>query len=224
MALNAAEEETLEALKSWWNENGRRLAIIVIVVFGGYTGFLLWQNSNSAASETASNLYEEILTLAFSNEEDGEMISDAESEEIIGYADQLMAEHSGSIYARYAALYAAQQHVRHGDLDAAETDLQWILDNPLAGMFSEPDEGLNLTATLRLGRVVLAKDEPERALGIINSVDPQGFEPGFAELRGDIYLSMGRIVDARDAYIAAQQAGSNSDGLRMKLQSLPADT
>ena len=31
---------------------------------------------------------------------------------------------------------------------------------------------------------------------------------------------MGRIVDARDAYIAAQQAGSSNDGLRMKLDDL----
>jgi len=31
---------------------------------------------------------------------------------------------------------------------------------------------------------------------------------------------MGRIVDARDAYIAAQEAGSNTNGLRMKLDDL----
>jgi predicted negative regulator of RcsB-dependent stress response len=40
-------------------------------------------------------------------------------------------------------------------------------------------------------------------------------------LRGDIYLALGRVVDARDAYTAAQQAGSSSDGLRMKLDNLP---
>jgi predicted negative regulator of RcsB-dependent stress response len=55
---------------------------------------------------------------------------------------------------------------------------------------------------------------------LVNSIDPKTFEAGFAELRGDIYASMGRIVDARDAYIAAQEAGSNADGLRMKLDDL----
>ena len=45
MALHAAEEESIEALKKWWNENGKALAAAVILVFGGYTGWLLWQNS-----------------------------------------------------------------------------------------------------------------------------------------------------------------------------------
>ena len=77
-----------------------------------------------------------------------------------------------------------------------------------------------LTTNLRLGRVILAKGESERALNLVNGIDPKTFEAGFAELRGDIYVTMGRIVDARDAYIAAQQAGSSNDGLRMKLDDL----
>ena len=37
MALNAAEEETIEALKKWWDENGRQLVLIVVAVLTGYT-------------------------------------------------------------------------------------------------------------------------------------------------------------------------------------------
>ena len=223
MAIHAAEEETLEALKTWWNENGKRLASIVIVVFAAYTGWLLWQNSKSDAAEAASNLYEEILTLAFTAAE-GEQVSAEDGDQIISLADELRNIHSGTTYARYAALYAAQQYVGRGDLSAAEEALRWVLDNPVSGLFSEPDPGLELAATLRLGRLLLAQGEAEQALVLINAVDPQGFEAGYAELRGDIYLSLDRIVDARDAYIAAQQAGSNSEALRMKLQSLPADS
>lgn len=223
MALNAAEEETLEALKTWWNENGRKLAVVVILVFGGYTGWLLWQNAQADAVESASVIYEDILTLAFPAEQ-GQPLSDADSNEIITLGERLMSEHSETEYARFGALYAAQQYVRQDNLPAAEAALQWILDNPRAGMFSSPDPGLMLTATLRLGRVVLAQGEAERALNLVNSVDPQGFEAGFAELRGDIYLALDRVVDAREAYLAAQQAGSASNGLRMKLQSLPADS
>jgi len=35
---------------------------------------------------------------------------------------------------------------------------------------------------------------------------------------------MGRKVDAHDAYIAAQEAGSNSDALRMKLDDLAVES
>ena len=219
MALHAAEEESIEALKKWWNENGKSLAAAVILVFGGYTGWLLWENSTASQAARASDLYEEILMLVL--EPQGEALSEESSAQITGIAGELRADFSESIYAKYAALYAAQQAVENGDLAQAESDLQWILDNRQQGMFGELDEGLILTTSLRLGRVILAQGDAQRALTFINDIDPKTYEGGFAELRGDIYLSLDRLVDARDAYIAAQQAGSNSDGLRMKLNNLP---
>ncbi len=219
MALHAAEEESIEALKKWWNENGKSLAAAVILVFGGYTGWLLWENSTASQAARASDLYEEILMLVL--EPQGEALSEESSAQITNIAGELRADYGDSIYAKYAALYAAQQAVENGDLAQAESDLQWILDNRQQGMFGELDEGLILTTSLRLGRVILAQGDAQRALTFINDIDPKTYEGGFAELRGDIYLSLDRLVDARDAYIAAQQAGSNSDGLRMKLNNLP---
>lgn len=219
MALHAAEEESLEALKKWWNENGKILVSAIVLVFGGYTGWLLYQNSSADRAAEASDLYEEILTMVLADPEQPE--NEADSNRIIAIADELRAEFDDSIYARFAALFAAQQAVAQNDLQRAESDLQWILDNPQQGAFGQVDDGLLLATSLRLGRVFLAQGDAERALDLVNGVDPQAFEAGFAELRGDIYLAMDRIVDARDAYIAAQQAGSTSDGLRMKLDNLP---
>ena len=218
MALDAAEEENIEALKKWWDENGKPLLFFAIFVIGGYGAWLLWQNSQATDAETASDLYEEVLSLAIS--EPGLPVTEQESLRILELFDQLKVDYSGSVYALYGALFAAQQLVNTNDLDAAEDSLQWVLDNQQNGLFSQTDEGLILTTNLRLGRVILAKGESERALNLVNGIDPKAFEAGFAELRGDIYVTMGRIVDARDAYIAAQQAGSSNDGLRMKLDDL----
>ena len=218
MALNAAEEESIEALKKWWDENGKPLLFFVICVIGGYGAWLLWQNSQATDAETASDLYEEVLSLAIP--EPGLPVTEQESLRILELFDRLKVDYSGSVYALYGALFAAQQLVNANDLDAAEDSLQWVLDNQRNGLFSQTDEGLILTTNLRLGRVILAKGESERALNLVNGIDPKTFEAGFAELRGDIYVTMGRIVDARDAYIAAQQAGSSNDGLRMKLDDL----
>ena len=218
VALDAAEEENIEALKKWWDENGKPLLFFAIFVIGGYGAWLLWQNSQATDAETASDLYEEVLSLAIS--EPGLPVTEQESLRILELFDQLKVDYSGSVYALYGALFAAQQLVNANDLDAAEDSLQWVLDNQQNGLFRQTDEGLILTTNLRLGRVILAKGESERALNLVNGIDPKAFEAGFAELRGDIYVTMGRIVDARDAYIAAQQAGSSNDGLRMKLDDL----
>ena len=218
MALDAAEEENIEALKKWWDENGKPLLFFAIFVIGGYGAWLLWQNSQATDAETASDLYEEVLSLAIS--EPGLPVTEQESLRILELFDQLKVDYSGSVYALYGALFAAQQLVNANDLDAAEDSLQWVLDNQQNGLFRQTEEGLILTTNLRLGRVILAKGESERALNLVNGIDPKAFEAGFVELRGDIYVTMGRIVDARDAYIAAQQAGSSNDGLRMKLDDL----
>jgi len=222
VALQAAEEETIEALKKWWQENGKGLVIAAVAVFAGMTGWLVWENSTASQAETASDLYEEILSLSLV--EEGAEIADADSARIITLAEQLRADHPASVYAKFASLFSAQQQVSAEDLAAAEADLQWIRDNPGLGLMAAIDEGLILTASLRLGRVILAQGDAERALELVNNLDPQSFEGGFGELRGDIYVALGRIVDARDAYVAAQQSGSSSDGLRMKLDNLPDES
>lgn len=216
MAISTAEEENIEALRRWWDENGKFLLLIAIVAATGYGGWSFWQQSSTSGRESASDLYEEILNAARPFETAGE----PDAAVIIELAGQLMEEHPGSIYARYGAFFSAQQSVRQGDLAAAEEVLQWVVDNAQTSIIQAADEGLVLTATLRLGRVILARGDPDRALLLVNSVDPRSFEPGFHELRGDIYLVLGRPEDARDSWLAAQDAGSISDGLRMKLENL----
>ena len=221
MAINAAEEETVESLKKWWEENGKQLVILIVVGFAAYTAWLLWTNSRNASIDSASDMYEEILSLAISDTgQPGIPLLPEDSDRIVELAMLLRSEHGGSTYAKLGSLFAAQQAVQNDDLDAAEIILQWILDNEQGGLLSEANEGLILTANLRLGRIILAKGETERALALVNNLDPKTFEAGYSELRGDIYIAMGREVDARDAYVAAQQAGSNSDSLRMKLDEL----
>jgi predicted negative regulator of RcsB-dependent stress response len=222
VAINAAEEETIESLKKWWDENGKQLMLAIVVVVGGYGSWTLWQGSKTASSDAASDLYEEVLGLAV-NEQTG-TINDEDAAQIIALAAELRQDHSSTIYARYSALFSAQQQVMAGDLDAAEETLRWITENPLTGLFVEQDEGLMLTANLRLGRVLLANGDNDGALAVVSSLAPKTFEAGYAELQGDVYVAMGRIVEARESYLAAQQAGSSSEGLRMKLDNLSEDS
>jgi len=222
VALHAAEEESIEALQKWWQEYGKGLFYSAVVLFAGIAGWLVWGNSTNSEAQAASDLYEQILSITLI--EEGEKIVDADSARVIDLAAELRMNHGSSVYAKFASLFSAQQAVNSGNLSAAEDDLQWILDNRSQGFLGEVDEGLILTASLRLGRVILAQGDAERALTLVNELNPRAFEGGFGELRGDIYLALDRVMDARDAYTAAQQAGSNSDGLRMKLDNLPDES
>jgi predicted negative regulator of RcsB-dependent stress response len=219
VALNAAEEETIESLKRWWDDNGTLVITLVAAAALLWGGWTFWQNSRQAEISGASDLYEEILDLAPS--EPGIALGDAERARIMGLAEQLQSEYGSSTYARFGALFAAQQAVNAGDLDAAARHLQWVVDDVESGLFSRADQGLMLTATLRLGRVLQAQGELDRALALVDSVDPGTFEADFAELRGDIYLAQGRTADARDAYTTAlESAGGGRNFLQMKLDEL----
>jgi len=149
VALDAAEEENIEAIKKWWHENWKQLALLVVIVFPSYVGWQLWQNSQATEAETASDLYEEVLSLAIS--EPGVPVTEQESLRILDLFELLKTDYPSSVYALYGALFAAQQSVTANDLGAAEESLQWMLDNRQDSLFSRTDEGLILTANLRLG-------------------------------------------------------------------------
>lgn len=219
MALHTAEEESIEALKKWWEDNGMTITIAVVAAALLWGGWTFWQRSGQAATAEASDLYEEILALA--STEPGVAVSETERDQIISLAGDLQTDHSGSAYAYYGTLFAAQQAVNAGDLDEAGQQLNWIIDNAKTGLFGNADEGVILTAQLRLGRVLLGQGEADQALALVEGLDPGTFEADFAHLRGDIYVAQGRLVDARDAYTTALQTGAGANSfLQMKLDEL----
>jgi predicted negative regulator of RcsB-dependent stress response len=218
VALHAAEEESIEELKKWWEDNGTAIIIVVASVALGWGGWTFWQNSRISIADAASDIYEEVLQLAAV--QPGIEVPQEDKDRIATLTQTLKTDHTGTVYAKYAAFFAAQQAVNSNELDKAEQELRWILDNVKDGLFSKTDSALVLTTNLRLARVLLAKGESQQALDLIDAVNPESFEAEFAELRGDVYVALGRMVDARDAYTAAREAGSGSTFLQMKLDEL----
>ena len=76
MAINAAEEETIESLKKWWEENGKQLMLGAVTIVAVFSAWSYWQYSQSGASESASDVYEEILALTLT--EPGVLVSEAD--------------------------------------------------------------------------------------------------------------------------------------------------
>lgn len=219
MAISVEEEESIEALKRWWNETGKLLAAGLVVAAFVYLGWQQWQNAGMRASAEASAVYEQLSNLVV--RQPGDPINEADRERAAGLIATLKSEHDDSVYALYGALFAARLAVDANELDSAERELRWVLDNSKSGFFRRTDESLVLTTQLRLARVLFARGQNEDALALINGLDPQGFAAEFAELRGDINLAMGRIGDAQSAWQEAAQIDPGSPTLQMKLNNLP---
>ncbi len=204
-----SEEEQVEALKRWWDENGRSTITAIIFALALAFGWQGWQQFREDKAAAASNTYQSMLQ-AFSQEEQ------AEGKKL---AEDLKAEYPGTTYAEFAALHLARVAVEGGDMQAAETQLRWVVDNADRG--SETSR----VAQLRLARVV-AESDPEQAMGIIEAADQGSFQAAFQVARGDILMQQQQLDAAREAYSSAMLLASrggqqvNLALLQEKLQSL----
>lgn len=222
MAFSTEEEETLDTIKRWWNESGKSLALGLIVFAVGYLGWMQWQRMQMMESAAASDIYEELgVTVVLGP---GVQLTDETIANARRLIAQLKEDHGDSVYALYGALFGARLAVDDRDLDAAEAELQWVLDNANTGLIAPTDESLIITAKLRLARVILSKGEAQRALDLLGTVTPGAFEAEFGEIRGDALVALDRLSEARASYQEAREAGSTSDTLQMKLDDIELDS
>jgi predicted negative regulator of RcsB-dependent stress response len=206
------DEEQVEHLKKWWDENGKSIiggiALGLIAIFG-WRG---WQDHLVEQGENASELYEQMATDI--REEKGK---DTEIEAI---ADQLHQDYKSTPYSTFSSLLQARKAVEKDDIHSAKLHLQRVLDN------TNNDEFRHI-ARLRLSRLLLTEGDKDAALSLLEKVDPGKFASSYHELRGDILLQQGDSIAARDAYtqaLATQNSiRGNQSVVQMKLDDLGAN-
>ncbi|WP_051234920.1 YfgM family protein [Marinimicrobium agarilyticum] len=215
------EEEQLEALKRWWKENGKWVVTAVVVAVGGYFGWTTYQDQQLAKATSGSALYSELLdTLRVQS---GEAISDEARAEVAELVSQLKENHADSAYGINAALIHAGQAVKDGDLETAESELRWVLDQ-------QPSEETRQLAQVRLARVIAAQGELDDALAALEAGNPsKAMQAEYAEVRGDILSQQGNTDGAIEAYQSAlesldMQQQNRQRLLQMKLDNLQPAT
>ncbi|OFE13893.1 hypothetical protein PHACT_02910 [Pseudohongiella acticola] len=218
MALSTEEEESLESLKRWWRESGRSIALGIAAVAIVYFGWQAWQGGQTRSAAAASAVYDQLSQLMVT--QPGETVAEENREPAQALVATLKTEHTDSVYALYGALFGARLAVEADDLAMAEEQLQWLLDNTRSGLFGSTDPTLIKLAQLRLGRVLLAQGEADRALTVVSGVEPSALNAEFDELRGDIYLAQGQRDQALAAYEDALAAATGNPILQMKLTEL----
>ncbi len=185
-------EEQVEALKRWWQENGRSMVIGVVLALGLGFGWQAWQKSRDLAAENASTLYQQMLTALSLEDAQGA----APATEL---ARTIKDEHRGSAYAQFAALHLARLAVNEGRLQDAEEELRWVLAK------STPGEDLHSIAQLRLARVMAAGGSVDPALELL-VVSDGAYSAAYAMARGDILIAADRNAEALEAFEAAAAA------------------
>ena len=207
MDVNLTDDEKLEQLKKWWGENGGSIITGVVlglaVLFGGKAWFS-YQESNA---QTASNLY----TVLMNSMESGDAMAVSQKTGV------LVSEYGDTPYASLAALALAKVRIEAGELEAAQAQLEWVLENSKSDMMQD-------AARLRLARVLIALENLDGADTLLNQVvQGNAFEPLYTEVRGDVLVARGNMTDANQAYkeaLAATTAGSPGQHLlELKYQS-----
>lgn len=204
------DEEQIEAIKKWWEENGKQTVVAAVVVIGGWFGYQGYENSVKTTGEAASAVYQQVLTLSASEEE-------ADKGQRAVLLDQLQSEYSSTVYAQFASLFKAKDAVEAGDLALAETELTSVVSNAT-------DASIQHLATVRLARVMIALEKLDDALALLNNDKAGAFEAEYEETKGDALKAKGDLDAAREAYgkalEAAQRIGANNPVLKMKLDDL----
>lgn len=197
------DEERVEDLKKWWQENGTSIIVGIVLGLIVIFGWQYWGSYRNTKSEQASLVYDAFIVAAEK--------PDADQARQRGQA--LLNDFPKSPYAALAALRLAKLSTDSGDTADASQRLQWVIDN------AKLDE-LKDIARLRLARILFAAGKPADAEPHLAKITTAGLTAEREELRGDVALAGNDFTKARTAYTAALAASGGNPLLQMKLDHL----
>lgn len=204
MEVYQTEEQQVEAIKSYWHENGNMILAGIVLGFAGFIGYNLFQENKLDQELAVSDSYQVLIENSIKD-------SDAFGEQ----AAKFISENANTSYAALTDLALAKEAASHKDWAAAQKQLT-------AAIASAPSEGIKAIASIRLARVQIQLEQFEAALATLAKPLPESFIATVEETKGDTYLQQGKKDLARSAYQAAIAADglATSPSLQMKLDDL----
>jgi predicted negative regulator of RcsB-dependent stress response len=199
-----SEEQQVEAIKSWWQENGKSIIAGVVIGFVGLFGWRFYNNHVKEQSEIAAAEYQQVMQqLAAQHEKSFELVT------------KFIANHGSDTYGDLASLQLSAEAVKANKLDLAAEQLRRVAEH-------SSDEEFKPVAGVRLARVLLAMKKPAEALKTLDAVTAEQYKAVVAEVRGDALRASAQPAKAREAYTIALQASKNGVNpvLQMKLDDL----
>ncbi len=204
-----SEKEQIDAMRSWWKENGFYVISGILLGVAILVGWNRWQAYQQTSRLEASALYE---TLA------GE-IDDGDLDASVAVAANLYDDYASTTYAALARLAMAKLYMEKGrDQDAADT-----LNEMLT---ARANSELKMVGRLRLAKVYLYQDKHQEVIDLLPGFENTSFAARYDELLGDAYAALGQIEEATASYRRAMLDDVNAPTVnralvKMKMVDLP---
>lgn len=204
MDVYETEQEQVEALRKWWQENGKALILGVVVGLGGLFGYRAWQDHRATEAVVAADLHATVLGA----------LERGQTATVVADSARLRSDYAATPYAALATLAEAKALVDDGDLAAAQVALTWVVEHA-------DQAEVAAVARLRLARLLLEQGDAGAAQAQLDALPKGRFPALVAELRGDLLREQGQAEAARAAYREALAVGSeNRAVVQMKLDDL----
>jgi predicted negative regulator of RcsB-dependent stress response len=198
------ENEQVDALRQFFANNGKFLAVGVIIGIAALGGWRFWSSHQEGTDKAASAEYQQ-LTSAMQADKPDSLAAVA-----------TFASENNNTYGALASLDLAKQYVETNQLDKAITLLQ-------SGLKDTKDANLQAVINLRLARIQLQQSQADAALSTLNNVKGDGWTAIVADIRGEALLSKGDKQGARDAWskgAESQASPALKQMLQMKMNNL----
>ena len=204
MDIHQTEEQQVEAIKTFWSENGNAIIAGLVIGFSGFIGLNYYNDYTLQQELNTSEAYQ---TMMEASTEEGANFEAA--------GNAFIAENDASSYAMLTSIALAKEAAENQNWEKAETYLSTAIEKSV-------DDGIKAIATVRLARVQLQLEKYEAALATLAPELPESFDASVEEIKGDIYFKQGKSELARTAYQAAIDGASDSSNpaLQMKLDNL----
>jgi predicted negative regulator of RcsB-dependent stress response len=189
-----AEEEQVEQIKKWWNNNGKQIIAGAVIGLAGIWGWNTYSDYQDKQSLNARSLY-----LSFASDSNN-----------LGAYDKLTTDFSSSSYTDQAILLMAKYLFDAGSYTQALGVIKPLINNSSSVIAT--------TAALRVASIYLQLGQHDQALLILEGQSEDGFSGLIYNLMGDIYLDLGNRTEAQKYYSLAINNVTENSNLTQLIQ------
>ena len=207
--LSSTEEENTEFLSSLWDKYKYLILLSLVLLGAGIFGWESWSQNRLSNLQDSADMYESFVNSLNDDDLDQKVL-----------ADQIIKKYPNTLYADLVTFHLAKISVEEEDLKKAEEHLMWILQRHDSKWGSDFDP-IEATARLRLARVLIANDNSNKALEIIN--ESENMSSSLHEVKGDAEEKLGFYAEAKLSYLKALESNQSQSVeaiLKMKLANL----
>ena len=206
MAAHLDDQQELENFKYFWRSKGRWLFAVLLLASLVYLGWVLYQGHIETKNEEAATALAGLVEKAKASQDKQALQADLSI---------LQQNYPESISSAQATMMVAADLFDQGQYEAAEKQLNWVLQNQQIPF-------VRALAIQRLATVQLQQKKYDAALATLKMPVDAAFEALILETQGDVLYAQGKNKEALAVYEQAL-AKTVQDAPGLQLLKLKAD-